>query len=312
MASRNPRLAPCGLRCGGGPSFFNSLPDRNPSGDARRRDLHRVPRESPRFNAQSNPPLRYAPVGMDCTSFDAHAPSSPIPLSTRRCAMTRAEKNPLLIWNSVIWISAMVLPFFLNLTLGSTQFPWPILLPLLLIGFLLYSNNVLSKVIGEPIDSAATGTTSRNQCVGIHSFLTRPLFQVIHDDGYCRPMPPRIADALASTTGKTADTTIQTLDPKRRATRWGGASCVEAIEFTQRNDIGPAAFRMRGPESDFVFVHPGDQRVEGALAPALLTDVDWAGVSLASSAASRSISRPRFSCSIDRCRYCTVSSIESA
>jgi hypothetical protein len=70
--------------------------------------------------------------------------------------MTKAEKSRLLLWNSLIWIAAMVLPFFLNLTLGATKFPWPILLPLLLFGFLLYSNNVLSKVIGEPLDSAGT------------------------------------------------------------------------------------------------------------------------------------------------------------
>lgn len=75
--------------------------------------------------------------------------------------MTKAEKNRLLLWNSIIWIAAMVLPFFLNLTLGSTNFPWPILLPLLLIGFLLYSNSVLSKAIGEPTDSVATGTTAK-------------------------------------------------------------------------------------------------------------------------------------------------------
>jgi fatty acid desaturase len=75
--------------------------------------------------------------------------------------MTKAEKNRLLLWNSIIWIAAMVLPFVLNLTLGSTKFPWPMLLPLLLIGFLLYSNNVLSKVIGEPTDSATTGTTAK-------------------------------------------------------------------------------------------------------------------------------------------------------
>ena len=75
--------------------------------------------------------------------------------------MTKAEKNRLLFWNSIIWVAAMVLPFILNLTLGATKFPWPILLPFLLIGFLLYSNNVLSKVIGEPTDSAATGPTAK-------------------------------------------------------------------------------------------------------------------------------------------------------
>jgi hypothetical protein len=75
--------------------------------------------------------------------------------------MTKAEKNRLLLWNSMIWIAAMALPFFLNLILGSTKFPWPILVPLLFIGFLLYSNNVLSKVIGEPTDIEASGTTSK-------------------------------------------------------------------------------------------------------------------------------------------------------
>jgi fatty acid desaturase len=67
--------------------------------------------------------------------------------------MTKSEKNRLLLWNSIIWIAAMVLPFVLNLTLGATKFPWPM--------FLLYSNNVLSKVIGEPTDGAATETTAK-------------------------------------------------------------------------------------------------------------------------------------------------------
>jgi hypothetical protein len=76
--------------------------------------------------------------------------------------MTRAEKNRLLLWNSLIWIMAMVLPLFLNLALGTTKFPWMILLPLLTIGCLLYTNSVLSKVIGEPIDNAPKGTTSES------------------------------------------------------------------------------------------------------------------------------------------------------
>jgi hypothetical protein len=32
----------------------------------------------------------------------------------------------------------------------------------LFVGFLLYSNNVLSKVIGEPVANAAPGTASKN------------------------------------------------------------------------------------------------------------------------------------------------------
>jgi hypothetical protein len=75
--------------------------------------------------------------------------------------MTKAEKNRLLFVNSIIWIAAMVLPFFLNLALGSTKFPWPILVPLLFIGFLLYSNSVLSRIIGETSDEKATGTAAK-------------------------------------------------------------------------------------------------------------------------------------------------------
>jgi hypothetical protein len=76
--------------------------------------------------------------------------------------MTQGEKNRLLLWNSMIWIAAMVLPFVLNVTLGSTKFPWPVLLPLLFIGFLLYSNSVLSRVIGETSDSASSATRANH------------------------------------------------------------------------------------------------------------------------------------------------------
>lgn len=37
--------------------------------------------------------------------------------------MTKAEKNRLLHWNSMIWLAAMALPFFLNLTLGGNEVP---------------------------------------------------------------------------------------------------------------------------------------------------------------------------------------------
>ncbi len=76
--------------------------------------------------------------------------------------MTKEEKNRVLLWNSMIWIAAMAIPFLLNLTLGATKFPWPILVPFLFVGFLLYTNNVLSKVIGEPVANAAPGTASKN------------------------------------------------------------------------------------------------------------------------------------------------------
>lgn len=75
--------------------------------------------------------------------------------------MTKSEKNRLLLWNSIIWIAAMLLPGVLSLTFGSTKFPWQILMPFLLIGFLLYSNNVLAKIIGETTDRAETRTTAK-------------------------------------------------------------------------------------------------------------------------------------------------------
>jgi hypothetical protein len=66
--------------------------------------------------------------------------------------MTKAEKNHLLKWNSFCWLAAMVLPGVFHLALKDTKFPWPILIPFLLIGFALASNNMLAKAIGKPTD----------------------------------------------------------------------------------------------------------------------------------------------------------------
>ena len=66
--------------------------------------------------------------------------------------MTRSEKNKLLTTNTILWLMAMALPAVLHFALASTRFPWPLLLPLLLIGAMLASNNMLGKAIGATTD----------------------------------------------------------------------------------------------------------------------------------------------------------------
>ena len=60
------------------------------------------------------------------------------------------------MWNSIMWVTAMVLPGFFSIAFASTKFPWPILIPCLLLGFLIASNNVLAKAIGETTDDSVT------------------------------------------------------------------------------------------------------------------------------------------------------------
>ncbi len=54
--------------------------------------------------------------------------------------------------NACLWVAAIVLPLILHFGLASTKFPWPILIPLLLVWPALHSNQLLSKAIGEPTD----------------------------------------------------------------------------------------------------------------------------------------------------------------
>lgn len=67
--------------------------------------------------------------------------------------MKTSEKKNLLKWNTILWIAAMVLPAFFNIAFASTKFPWPMILPLLLLGPMLASNRMLTKAIGEPTDA---------------------------------------------------------------------------------------------------------------------------------------------------------------
>ena len=66
--------------------------------------------------------------------------------------MTQAEKSNLLKQNTLCWLAALVAPLILHLGLSSTKFPWPLVLPLLLLGPMLASNKLLAKASGEATD----------------------------------------------------------------------------------------------------------------------------------------------------------------
>lgn len=66
--------------------------------------------------------------------------------------MTKSEKKKMLTANAYLWVAAIVLPLICHFGFASTKFPWPILIPLLLVWPALHSNQLLSKAIGEPTD----------------------------------------------------------------------------------------------------------------------------------------------------------------
>jgi hypothetical protein len=66
--------------------------------------------------------------------------------------MKNSEKKKLLKWNTILWLVAMALPAFFSIAFASAKFPWPIILPLLLVGPMLVSNKMLSLAIGDPAD----------------------------------------------------------------------------------------------------------------------------------------------------------------
>ena len=67
--------------------------------------------------------------------------------------MKNNDKKNLLKWNSILWLAAMALPALLSIAFASTKFPWPIILPFLLIGPMLFSNKMLTQAIGEATDA---------------------------------------------------------------------------------------------------------------------------------------------------------------
>ncbi len=64
--------------------------------------------------------------------------------------MTKSEKKKMLTTNACLWVAAIAVPLILHFGLESTKFPWPMLIPLLLIWPAVFSNQLLSNAIGEP------------------------------------------------------------------------------------------------------------------------------------------------------------------
>ncbi len=67
--------------------------------------------------------------------------------------MKNVENKNLLKWNTILWLVAMALPAFFSIAFASAKFPWPMILPLLLIGPMLVSKKMLSQAIGDPMDA---------------------------------------------------------------------------------------------------------------------------------------------------------------
>ena len=67
--------------------------------------------------------------------------------------MKNVDKKYLLKWNPILWLVALALPAFFSIAFASAKFPWPMILPLLLIGPMLVSNKMLSQAIGDPMDA---------------------------------------------------------------------------------------------------------------------------------------------------------------
>jgi fatty acid desaturase len=63
--------------------------------------------------------------------------------------MKPSEKNTLLKWNTMLWLVAMVAPAVFSIAFASSRFPWPVILPLLLMGPMLASNRMISQAIGR-------------------------------------------------------------------------------------------------------------------------------------------------------------------
>ncbi|GDY19265.1 hypothetical protein LBMAG56_06100 [Verrucomicrobiota bacterium] len=69
--------------------------------------------------------------------------------------MTTSEKSSLLKQNTLCWLGALALPVILHFGLSDTKFPWPLILPLLLVGPMLVSNTLLAKASGAAMDDAS-------------------------------------------------------------------------------------------------------------------------------------------------------------
>lgn len=64
--------------------------------------------------------------------------------------MKTPAQTSALKWNTFMWLMAMILPAVFNIAFAATKFPWPVVLPLLLIGPMLVSNKLVSQAAGKP------------------------------------------------------------------------------------------------------------------------------------------------------------------
>ena len=67
--------------------------------------------------------------------------------------MKTADRKSLLKWNTLLWLTAMILPAFFSIAFASSRFPWPMIVPLLLVGPMLYSNKMLIQAGGESAEA---------------------------------------------------------------------------------------------------------------------------------------------------------------
>jgi hypothetical protein len=66
---------------------------------------------------------------------------------------SNSERKNLLKWNTILWLLAMALPAFFSIAFSNAKFPWPMILPLLLMGPMLASNKMISQAIGDSLDT---------------------------------------------------------------------------------------------------------------------------------------------------------------
>ncbi len=59
--------------------------------------------------------------------------------------MQKPDISKLVRQNSIYWLTALVLPILFHYGLAGTRFPWPVVLPLLLLAPMLGSNALLTK-----------------------------------------------------------------------------------------------------------------------------------------------------------------------
>ena len=68
--------------------------------------------------------------------------------------MTKSDKSRLIKQNSICWVAAVVLPLIFHFGFANTKFPWPVILPILLLAPMLASNSLLSKAAGDASDDS--------------------------------------------------------------------------------------------------------------------------------------------------------------